>query len=403
MHLLFVSRYYHPDASGGYEMNCRSYAQELVRRGHEVTVLTRGDHPPVVDNGVRVWRRLPDVPPRTDSRWLRNRIYQLEIALANRRAASRMLAALECVKPAVIVFWGMNMYLVAPVVVARQSGIPHAFDIGDYWLLESLRSYDIRDSLRRRYREGLLGGSFTAGALRNVVVHSEFMRQQHVQAGIRSEEIAVIPRPLDEGFVAACAQAPRREEGAEELRLLYVGRLVPDKGVHRAIEALGALQSSSGPRLRLDIYGSGPPQYELELRTAIERLRGRCSAVLHGPVAAAALPAIYRTHDALVFPAVWDEPSSNVILEAAVAGLPVVATRSGSVAEYLGEDSAILVQKDDPLEVARGMETVAHDLRGARIAAARARERVLEQHNSQRVFDTVEAHLQRVATGSQAA
>jgi len=403
MQLLFVSRFYQPDSSGGYEMNCRRYAVELTRRGHDVIVLTRGYREESHEDGILVWRALPDVPPRMEMKRFQNRWYQARVALENRRAGVRMRQALARFTPDVVTFWGMNMHLVAPVLVAQQRSVPHTFDIGDYWLLESLGSYEIPDARRRRYRRWLLGGSFTAGSLLNVVVHSQFMRQQHIRVGVPAEEIEVIPRPLNEAFVSGCAATPRANGHSGEIRFLYVGRLVPDKGLHRAIEALDVLRHGPGPRLHLDIYGSGPSDYERELGRVIGALGGRCSAALHGSVPAAALPQIYRSHDALVFPAIWDEPSSNVILEAVVAGLPVVGTYSGSVPEFVAKESAILVPKDDARALADGFESIARDPGRALRAAANGSREVLERHASSRVFDAVEQQLRRVATTGRAA
>jgi glycosyltransferase involved in cell wall biosynthesis len=69
-----------------------------------------------------------------------------------------------------------------------------------------------------------------------------------------------------------------------------------------------------------------------------ERLGVRDKVAMRDAVAARQLPDVYRDHDVLVFPTVWDEPSGLVPLEAMATGCVVVATGTGGSAEYLEEE-----------------------------------------------------------------
>ena len=63
-------------------------------------------------------------------------------------------------------------------------------------------------------------------------------------------------------------RAPNADSPARgPLRLVYFGRLIEDKGVHTALEALGLLGQQAGTtRVELTVLGSGPPEYEAHLR-----------------------------------------------------------------------------------------------------------------------------------------
>jgi glycosyltransferase involved in cell wall biosynthesis len=403
MRFLFVTRYFHPDASGGYEMNCRRHALELQRRGHDVRVLAR-PHPAAASaDGVVVERRLVESPALPGEGQLQARLYQARVAWRNRAAARLTRRAVAGFEPDAVVFWGISMNIVSPILAVQAAAVPHAFDIGDYWLLDALRYYDCDDPVRRRYRAFLLGGRLAARHLRHLIVHSDFMRRAHREAGVPDEGIHVVPRALQEDFVAACDRIPFGAGPAGVARFLYVGRLVPDKGLHLVLAALTRLQDLPGPQLHLDVYGEGMAKYagyEAELRRAGAALAGRCRAVFHGTVAPEMLPGIYRRHDALVFPAIWDEPSSNVILEAAGAGLPVAGTRSGSVGELLGVPEEALLPKNDVEALAAAIETVAADPAAARRRAAARQREVRRRHTEKGVFDATEALLRRLAGGS---
>jgi glycosyltransferase involved in cell wall biosynthesis len=85
----------------------------------------------------------------------------------------------------------------------------------------------------------------------------------------------------------------------------------------------------------------------LELRDAVDR---------------DALPALFREHDALVFPVRWSEPFGLVPLEAMSFGRPVVSTAVGGQAEYLRDrENTLVVPVDDPAAVARAVARLAGD------------------------------------------
>jgi glycosyltransferase involved in cell wall biosynthesis len=101
----------------------------------------------------------------------------------------------------------------------------------------------------------------------------------------------------------------------------------------------------------------------------------------------AALPPVYDDHDAVLFPARWDEPWGLVPLEAMARGRPVVATGTGGSAEYLRDgDNALLVARGDAGALAAAIDRLAADaplrsrLREAGLATAR--EHTAERFNA---------------------
>jgi glycosyltransferase involved in cell wall biosynthesis len=101
------------------------------------------------------------------------------------------------------------------------------------------------------------------------------------------------------------------------LRLLYVGRLVPQKNLHTLLEALSRITSS----VSLDIVGDGQCRSELE---AIAEQRSLANVKFRGTLSRHDVMDFYATSDLLVLPSAY-ESQPIVLLEAMAARLPIVA------------------------------------------------------------------------------
>ena len=127
-------------------------------------------------------------------------------------------------------------------------------------------------------------------------------------------------------------------------RMLYVGNLVPVKGVPDLLNALPGLRAVRSDWV-LDIVGDGT---EREACEAIVRDQGLSEHVFfHGLQPKSAVAEFMRRSDFFVLPSHWDN-SPCVIVEAMASGLPVVATRTGGIPEFVGEDSGLLVPPGEP-------------------------------------------------------
>ncbi len=164
----------------------------------------------------------------------------------------------------------------------------------------------------------------------------------------------------------------RREDtcAGDEIRILYVGELVPRKGVAHLIDAVAALPMPA----RLEIVGDGPLRAELEARAARAGLGPRTR--FHGNVAQGpALLAHFRGADVLALPSVAGEGLPRVLQEAMAASCPVVATDVGSVRHQLGSGRfGAVVPPGDAGALAAAIEKLVVDgaQRRAVIAAAYA-------------------------------
>lgn len=173
--------------------------------------------------------------------------------------------------------------------------------------------------------------------------------------GLSRERITVVPLPM--GELERHDRDRRRSPARGLLRLLYVGRLEPRKGID-VLLAGAAEAANRGVRLHLDIVGRdtsdprtlrdfGRRSLDLAIRsapalTAAERraaTRGRCRIEYHGPRRPERLSALRAAAHAVVVPSPMDN-YPNVCLEAMAEGVAVIASRAGGMAEMIrdGQD-----------------------------------------------------------------
>jgi glycosyltransferase involved in cell wall biosynthesis len=138
----------------------------------------------------------------------------------------------------------------------------------------------------------------------------------------------VIPNPYDvEIFKTSTSELDRSGD------LIFLGRLVSEKGVDLLLEALARLQIAE-PRVRLTIVGTGPEQPALRELTARLELTERVAFL--GAKGGAALAALLRQHKILVIPSRYDEPFGVVALEGIACGCAVVGSSGGGLPEAIG-------------------------------------------------------------------
>ena len=170
------------------------------------------------------------------------------------------------------------------------------------------------------------------------------------------------------------AQALRQPPAAgAPVRLLTVGRLSPEKGLHLLLRAVAQVAPSCPP-LRLTIAGTGPE--EKPLRQLSGRL-GLTDRVRYAGYVSD-MPKLYEETD-LVVQSSLTEGLPNVMLETAYLGVPVVATDVGGTREVIEHGiSGWLVRPGSATALADGIRRYLADPAAFIAMAAHGRRRVVE-------------------------
>lgn len=158
------------------------------------------------------------------------------------------------------------------------------------------------------------------------VAPSPSIAAQYADLGIERSKIRV----SDYGFVPL-TPVPRPRNG-RRVRIGYVGTLVWHKGVHILIDAVRDLPAD---RYELKIFGDPRvfPDYSSDLRA---RAAGLPVRFMNG-FTRDQTAEIYQQLDVLVVPSLWLENSPLVIHEAYMAGVPIVGSRIGGIADLVTE------------------------------------------------------------------
>lgn len=301
---------------GGMERECALLAREFARRGFEPVVITEGQG---LDVPARERRDGVDVR-RIPSGGRRSLFLQLRVAVQicwlvlrlRRRVAFAVVRTMTL--PAVAVGLLKRLRLVSfPTLVTAETG----FDVAalrelplypvSRWLASA---HDLLNGLSQANLDDLRAGGFPEG------------------------RITAIPNGVDTSPWA-------ERDGPERVRrLLFLGRLDPEKGVFELAEAFAELRMSH-PDLELTFAGEGPARAELEARCA------ELGVAFAGQVPYERLGELFAGVDCMVLPS-YSEGMPLSILEAAAHRRVLVVSDVGDLRRLFGERAHFCRPRDVP-------------------------------------------------------
>lgn len=180
--------------------------------------------------------------------------------------------------------------------------------------------------------------------------------------------------------------------------LLYVGRLVPIKGVHVLIEAFSQVLRRH-PDVRLLISGSSffqgaaKTDYERELVELARPIAD--SIVFTGFLPHETLKYLYSAADIVVMPSVWQEPCALVMFEAMASGTLLIGTTVGGVPEVVSDGhNGLLVPAGNVAELARALCGALEDPASMQRMAQAGRATIVEKFTWDSLVNKVESALE---------
>lgn len=220
---------------------------------------------------------------------------------------------------------------------------------------------------------GLLTRYFARACL--VIVLNEGAKRSAAECGVREPKL----RRMMWGAWGVDLEefSPSQEMDPHPLSILFAGRLVTEKGILPLLDAFERVARQL-PDARLTIVGDGPARSSVEDR--IKTLSGVTST---GIVKNRLMPDLLRAADVVAMPSLttrkWEEQVGMVAIQAMACGVPVVATHSGAIPEYVPDGVAgLLVPENDSAALANALVRLLDDRplhdRLARGARAYARE-----------------------------
>ena len=191
---------------------------------------------------------------------------------------------------------------------------------------------------------------------------SEAIASELRAAGI--PRVETIPNIVDAREAETLARDPPSFEVPERF-LLFVGKLEENKGARLLVPAVAA----AGTGLPLVVLGEGTLAHAVKMDAA----GAGVPLLLRGWAEREDVVRILARATALVFPSLWPEPLSRVLLEALALGVPIAAMETGGTAEILAPGGGLLVRDADGLATALARIAGESGLRDELRAAARTR------------------------------
>jgi glycogen(starch) synthase len=375
MKILLINSEY-PPIGGGAGNASAHLARALAQLGDEVTVLTVrfGGLPIEEQQGLVRVVRVNGLRRRADRS---GAVEQASFLLAGAMGARRLLRRWRpdvtlafFGVPGGAVAWHLRSVLGIPYVVSLRGGDVPGFRPYDFALYHRL----IAPVIRRVWH----------GA-QAVVANSQGLHQLASRFDSRVP-IDIIPNGVD------LARFAVSERTWEPPRMLFVGRVVYQKGLDLLLEALGGLRQIPW---ELVVAGDGSQREPLTGRARDLGLaeRIRFAGWLRGDKILQA----YRRANLLVFPS-RHEGMPNAVLEAMAAGLPVIASRiAGNEELVVDGETGVLVPAEDPGALQQALAALLPDSKRRAAMGAAGRKRVGERYTWDQVAAAYHELLSKAA------
>jgi len=349
LRILHIVHQYPPDKVGGAELYTQAVSRALAQRGNAVAVFYRRDtrgrclqcHAEEGVNIYAVWDGEAGLARRFlytfSNPWLRRALIQV----------------VDEFHPDVVHIQHLMGFPVSLLDAIQQHSIPFLVTLHDYWWLcpnaQLLTNYssEVCDGphhwncarcmlARAGFSELRPAIPFLAGlvAWRNRLLHTvldrarvliaptEFVRRWYVAHGIPEGKIIVLPHGLEGPILSSPPSSPA--DGV--IRFAYIGGLSWQKGVHVLVEAFSGVQGKA------ELWIAGDESFD---PAYVSRLRALATSNVRflGQLDRREVWQTLMQVDVVVVPSLWYEAYSFLVSEAFAAGLPVLASRLGALAD----------------------------------------------------------------------
>jgi phosphatidylinositol alpha-1,6-mannosyltransferase len=242
-----------------------------------------------------------------------------------------------------------------------------------------------------------------------IIANSAYTASLAETKGVSADRISVVPPGVEpERFTAPVdVDATKRLFGLEGRRvILFVGRLARRKGVKEFIQESLPEIVAAVPQACFVIVGANPTEslthhddMVTEIAAAASRLNLERHVMLLGSLSDDDVVKLYQTCDLVVLPALATpddvEGFGIVLLEAAAAGKPVVATRAGGIPDAVEQGkSGVLVEAGDYQALRQATVDLLGDEQKRLRMGAHARRRLSELFTWEKILPLYERALE---------
>jgi glycosyltransferase involved in cell wall biosynthesis len=398
MRILFVSQHY-PPVVNGFAVQCADTARGLQERGHAICILSGKNEAAGPKDNAGVLRLL-EVSPTENFKSL-HPAYLIRQLRRRRIFDSNARIALESARdfsPDIVFVWQFNALGFGILRELQQLSVPIVLNVADAVLCDvMLLLREDPHPIWRVARRYLYGVRFEDVRFTHLIMPSEELKSYYKLRGFDERKMTVVHNGIDSRYIKA--GPPPLGPGN---RLLYAGRIHPQKGLDTAIEALSLLNARTEESYTLDVIGEGSLEYlrKLEKRVRLLGLEGLVRFL--GPRTRDLLIRLYPGYDILVFPSVYLEPFGLTLVEAMSQGICVVASNRGGPREIIRHmQDGLLVEPGSPAALAGAVRLLAGNAALRAGIAAKGLQRVKDCFTLEKHVLNTEAVLRGALTNTE--
>ncbi len=326
MRILQVTPAYYPELQfGGPPQKIHALSTGLIRRGHEVRVITfHSEHPDARH------RAEYDSVPVHYVPWLGRGTWQLPLGWKALQASVQWSDVAHC-------FGFYNLLCPAVAFLARR--------LERSYLVEPLGMYVpiVRSVLKKRLYHKILGDWLVSRAARLIATSAQ-EQSELLEAGVDPHKVAIRHNGID---LASFYQLPPQGNfrrcygiGEHDKLVLYLGRLSPKKGLPLLLEAFARLDL---PDAWLAIVGPDDGSgYEQEIHQLAIALGIARRVVFAGPLYNVHKLEAFADADVFVLPSL-NENFGNAVAESVAAGVPVIISKQCGIAPFIRERVGLVI------------------------------------------------------------
>lgn len=137
----------------------------------------------------------------------------------------------------------------------------------------------------------------------------------------------------------------------KDVVLLYVGRLIKEKGIKELVDVTGKLIDNGYNNVKLLVVGtkaSSDSKNDLFIDALKKKSNQyKSNIIFTGFIEYKNLPILHQISDIQIIPSKWGEPLGNVVIEGMASGIKQIVTNDGGIPEIIDRDNTVVIEKDN--------------------------------------------------------
>lgn len=328
MKILLINSFYYPDIIGGAEVSVQKLAEGLVKKGHDVYVLSSGNRNKEIINGVNIIT-LPFNNFGKNNKVIKKVSFKV-FSIRNNLLNEEIREIISSINPDIV--HCNNLYNISSCIwkVITEFNIPIVQTLRDYFFIchkstllcnkktcanNKITCLAYQSIMRKRFKNITY---FTAP--------SKYTMEKFLELNMFSRDKSkVIYNAIDRSkYTNNEIIQYRLEKNEKKVKFCFLGSLAEHKGIKLLVDIV------KDTNIELNIAGDGT------LKKYIEDIeKNNKNIKYYGKLSEVEVEKFLLESDVLIVPSLWNEPFGRVVIDAYKFGLPVIVSNMGGLPEIV--------------------------------------------------------------------